>query len=132
MTVRAAGARSRLDPEPVARRDVLGLASLLSAAAALLLAAFGMLRLPKPGVLASAGRKYRVVLPETLAAGEPYLPPGRSVALFRDDGGVWAISRVCTHLGCVVRASSHGFDCPCHGSRYAADGSVIKGPAPKA
>ncbi|MGB9604956.1 MAG: ubiquinol-cytochrome c reductase iron-sulfur subunit, partial [Bryobacteraceae bacterium] len=96
------------------------------------LAAFGMLRLPKPGVLASAGRKYRVVLPETLAAGEPYLPPGRSVALFRDDGGVWAISRVCTHLGCVVRASSHGFDCPCHGSRFAADGSVIKGPAPKA
>ncbi len=132
MTIRAAGTRSRLDPEPVARRDVLGLASLLSAAAALLLSAFGMLRLPKPGVLASAGKKYRVSLPEALPAGEPYTPPGRAVALFRDAQGVWAVSLVCTHLGCIVRPSAQGFECPCHGSRFGPDGSVIKGPAPKA
>jgi Rieske Fe-S protein len=54
------------------------------------------------------------------------------VALFRDAGGVYAISRVCTHLGCIVNAQPDGFHCPCHGSRFALDGSVIKGPAPRA
>jgi len=35
-------------------------------------------------------------------------------------------------LGCIVKPSDTGFDCPCHGSKFAKDGSVIKGPAPKA
>jgi cytochrome b6-f complex iron-sulfur subunit len=63
--------------------------------------------------------------------GVPFVPPGRPVALFRDAGGVYAVSTVCTHLGCIVRAASDGFHCPCHGSRFAPDGSVVKGPAPK-
>jgi Rieske Fe-S protein len=77
-------------------------------------------------------RKFRVSLPETLAPGEPVVPPGRSVAVFRDDTGVYAVSRVCTHLGCLVKSERDGFHCPCHGSRFAPDGSVVKGPAPKA
>ena len=38
----------------------------------------------------------------------------------------------CTHLGCTFPWNPYDnqFQCPCHGSRYAADGSVIKGPAP--
>jgi Rieske Fe-S protein len=41
-----------------------------------------------------------------------------------------ALSIACTHLGCRVRpASSGGFACPCHGSRFAADGSRTAGPA---
>lgn len=41
-----------------------------------------------------------------------------------------AISLTCTHLGCrVQRASSGGFACPCHGSRFAADGGRVAGPA---
>ena len=52
--------------------------------------------------------------------------------MFRDGEGVYAISTVCTHLGCIVKAEGGGFECPCHGSRFAADGSVTKGPAPKA
>jgi Rieske Fe-S protein len=41
-----------------------------------------------------------------------------------------ALSLTCTHLGCrVERVSSGGFACPCHGSRFAADGSRIAGPA---
>jgi Rieske Fe-S protein len=41
-----------------------------------------------------------------------------------------ALSLACTHLGCRVQpASSGGFACPCHGSRFAADGSRTAGPA---
>ena len=38
---------------------------------------------------------------------------------------------VCTHLGCIVKATPEGFACPCHGSGFAKDGAVTKGPAPK-
>jgi cytochrome b6-f complex iron-sulfur subunit len=121
---------SRLDPEPVPRRDFLGMASLWSAAAALLFAAIGMLRLPKAAVLPSASKKFRVAIPESLPAGQAYVPPGRSVALFRDAEGVYAVSLVCTHLGCIVKRTTEGFECPCHGSLFDPLGQVTKGPAP--
>jgi cytochrome b6-f complex iron-sulfur subunit len=124
-------ARSRLEPEPVPRRDFLGLASIAAAASALLFATVGMLRLPKAAVLSSPSKKFRVTLPDTLAAGVPYVPPGRSVALFRDGEGVYAVSTVCTHLGCIVKPGPDGFECPCHGSRFAGNGSLVKGPAPR-
>jgi cytochrome b6-f complex iron-sulfur subunit len=128
----AAAARSRLEPEPMPRRDFLGLSALWATAAALLFALLGALRLPRAAVVPMASRKFRVTLPETLAAGEAFIPPGRSVAIFRDDQGVFAVSRVCTHLGCLVKSEADGFHCPCHGSRFAPDGKVVKGPAPKA
>lgn len=123
---------SRLDPEPIARRDFLGLASLWASGSTLVFAAVGSLRLPKAAVLSSPSRKFKVTLPENLPPGQPFVPPGRSVALFKDEKGVWAVSTVCTHLGCIVKPSPTGFDCPCHGSKFAADGTVIKGPAPTA
>ncbi len=123
---------SRLDPEPIARRDFLGLASLWAAASTMLFALLGIARLPKAAVLASPSRRFRVALPESLAAGQAFVPPGRSVALFRDEAGVYAISTICTHLGCIVKAGEGGFECPCHGSRFGPDGAVVKGPAPTA
>ncbi len=122
----------RLAPPPVARRDFLGLAALWSAVAALAVAAVGALRLPRAAVVPVPSRKFRVTLPETLAAGEPFSPPGRSVAVFRDASGVWAVSTICTHLGCIVKQEGAGFACPCHGSQFKLDGAVTKGPAPKA
>jgi len=132
MSIQPGSAGSRLDPEPVPRRDFLGLISLGAAASAFAFATIGMLRLPKAAVLASPSKKFRVTLPESLAPGQPFIPPGRSVALFRDEEGVYAISTICTHLGCVIKSVPEGFECPCHGSRFAANGAVTKGPAPKA
>ena len=101
-------------------------------ASALLFSLIGMSRLPKAAVLASPSKKFRVALPETLAAGQAFVPPGRNVSVFRDQDGVHAVSLICTHLGCIVKPTPEGFDCPCHGSRYDREGAVVKGPAPKA
>ncbi len=132
MTVKAGKPQSRLDPEPMPRRDFLGLSALWATAGALLFSVFGMLKLPKAAVLSSPSKKFSVTLPETLAAGEAFVPPGRAVAMFRDSEGVHAVSTICTHLGCVVKPTTEGFECPCHGSRFAVDGEVTRGPAPQA
>jgi cytochrome b6-f complex iron-sulfur subunit len=123
--------RSRLEPEPIPRRDFLGLAAAWSALLTFAFATLGLAKLPKPGVLPTPSRKFRVSLPDSLAPGAPWIAPGRPVVLVRDTEGVYAVSRVCTHLGCIVQPSPTGFDCPCHGSRFSPDGAVVQGPAPK-
>lgn len=131
MTTRPQEPRSRLDPEPISRRDLLGLSSLWMTAGSLLFALVGALRLPRAAVLDSPSKKLRLSLPTTLDPGTAFVPTGRSMAVFKDDEGVFAISTVCTHLGCIVNPTTEGFECPCHGSRFAADGSVTRGPAPQ-
>lgn len=56
------------------------------------------------------------------------------VAVSRDEQGVLhRVSASCTHAGCVVHWNSteRCWDCPCHGSHFAPDGSVLNGPAVK-
>ncbi len=130
MTVMPGTPQSRLDPEPMPRRDLLGLASLWSAASALLFALLGAMRLPNAAIVAAPSKSFGVTLPESLPAGEAFVPPNRAVAIFRDSEGVYAVSTICTHLGCVVKPNAEGFECPCHGSRFKPDGAVAKGPAP--
>lgn len=53
-------------------------------------------------------------------------------AAYRDrDGRLHELSARCTHLGCIVafNRATRTWDCPCHGSRFALDGSVLEGPA---
>ena len=50
-----------------------------------------------------------------------------------DSQGLYAIDAVCTHLGCLVEhETDDGFACPCHGSHFATNGQVQKGPANQA
>jgi Rieske Fe-S protein len=71
---------------------------------------------------------------ESLRSGEGAIleHDGERVAAHRDDDGtLHAVSARCTHLGCLVawNGAERSWDCPCHGSRFAPDGSVLEGPA---
>ena len=96
--------------------------------------------------LAELGAKYAIDLvgdrlrpPQALRAGG--IPPGEArvvpdglgkKGIYRhEDRTLHAVSLRCTHMGCLVRfnAAERSWDCPCHGSRFAVDGSVLEGPA---
>ena len=54
------------------------------------------------------------------------------IAVYKDSNGtVQERSATCPHLGCIVQWNSteNTWDCPCHGSRFDANGKVINGPA---
>lgn len=56
----------------------------------------------------------------------------KKLAVYRDsENSIQTFSAVCPHLGGIVRwnADEKTFDCPCHGSRFACDGTAINGPA---
>lgn len=39
-----------------------------------------------------------------------------------------AFSKICTHEGCLTEIRNNRFECPCHGSIFSNDGSVVRGP----
>lgn len=56
----------------------------------------------------------------------------KKIAASRDrHGELHLLSASCTHLGCVVHWNSleQCWDCPCHGSQFAPDGTALNGPA---
>jgi glycine/D-amino acid oxidase-like deaminating enzyme/nitrite reductase/ring-hydroxylating ferredoxin subunit len=71
---------------------------------------------------------------ERLAPGEGTIARvgAKQYAVHRDDvGELHVLSARCTHLGCIVgwNNADRSWECPCHGSRFAADGSLVQGPA---
>jgi len=74
-------------------------------------------------------------------AGRPDLYPVHSVTYLQDQQvyivrmpeGFYAISAVCTHLGCITqwKEEAQMIACPCHGSKFKPDGVKIEGPAPR-
>ncbi|WP_312654170.1 FAD-dependent oxidoreductase [Proteiniclasticum sp.] len=59
---------------------------------------------------------------------------GKRVGAYKDSSGkLIMVDATCTHLGCelMYNNAEHTYDCPCHGSRFRHDGTVIEGPAVK-
>lgn len=73
-------------------------------------------------------RPETVLIPPDVAVG---LSAMEGVVVHRAPGGpVQVFSGRCTHLGCRIdRVVEDEAVCPCHGSRFRADGSVAAGPA---
>ena len=58
---------------------------------------------------------------------------GKPVAVYNAGDYLVVMEDVCTHMGCQTawNPDENTWDCPCHGSRYFADGEVLRGPAPQ-
>jgi nitrite reductase/ring-hydroxylating ferredoxin subunit len=52
--------------------------------------------------------------------------------LIHDATGIYAMTAVCTHQGCIIGQGGPAFACPCHGSEYNLGGTVTQGPATQA
>lgn len=57
---------------------------------------------------------------------------GKRAGAYKDeDGEVTVVDTTCTHMGCELawNNAERSWDCPCHGSRFDKDGTVLEGPA---
>jgi menaquinol-cytochrome c reductase iron-sulfur subunit len=129
------------------RRDFLLKVGTGAGIAAITVQAGASLRSLVPNVSYDAPTTVKLGPPAEFPDGLKFLPDER-VLVFREGNTFHAISAVCTHLGCTVRAEAlpnsqtadsdgaplkltHRFLCPCHGSQYRGDGTNVAGPAPK-
>lgn len=135
------------DKPPTDRRDFLLKLGAGAGVAAITVQAGASLRSLVPNVSYDAPTTVKLGPPSDFPDGLKFLPDER-VLVFREGNTFHAISAVCTHLGCTVRAEAlaspqsvdaggapirltHRFLCPCHGSEYKGDGTNVSGPAPK-
>jgi cytochrome b6-f complex iron-sulfur subunit len=117
---------------PRERRDFLGLASLWSAGIALMIGLLGALRLPVPAVFPESNSRVKLGLRQRFDGTTVTWFPEYRLWIYSDAGELYAISAICTHLGCTVATQEGGgFFCPCHGSRFGPSGAVVAGPAPR-
>ena len=105
----------------------LGCAAIASATVGFLVSTFRFL---VPNVLYEPPSRFAIGLSSAFPPDSITFLEDRRLFVFNSPDGFYAISAVCTHLGCTVKRSATGFDCPCHGSRFDANGRVSRGPAP--
>jgi len=117
-------------PREPARREffLAGCVSLVTATVGFVASTFRYL---VPNILYEPSRRFTVGRPEDFPQGAATFLPDRRLFVFNSPDGFYAISSVCTHLGCNVRKGGPGFVCPCHGSQYDENGHVVHGPAPR-
>ena len=66
---------------------------------------------------------------EKYPLGSRTILPEIPALLIHTESGFSALSLVCTHLGCALEPDAESFVCPCHNSRFNAEGKVTQGPA---
>jgi cytochrome b6-f complex iron-sulfur subunit len=113
------------------RRDFLHKAAVGSVIGAGAMAVLGSLQLPLPKVFNEPPSQFKIGNPGDFPIDTYHLIADRNVFILRDQEGIRALSAICTHLGCIVKQTDKGFQCPCHGSNFAMDGEVQTGPAPR-
>ena len=86
-----------------------------------------------PKVLFEPPTAFRVGKPEDFPVNSITADYDRKVYIVRTEVGFFALSAVCSHLGCITRwVEDEGtIACPCHGSKFGKDGSLVLGPAPR-
>lgn len=120
-------------PEEMGRRQFfvkIGAGSI--AAAALGTAAFSYEYL-SPNVLYEPSPIVDAGKPDHYPPDSVTLDPQTAIYVVRTAEGFFALSAICTHLGCLTAYKSDlgMIACPCHGSKFNRDGVKIEGPAPR-
>jgi len=87
-----------------------------------------------PRVLYEPSPRFQAEKPADYQVGEvsTRFKDAQRVWLIRNADGLYALSAICTHLGCTPNwfATEERFKCPCHGSNFLMDGTNVAGPAP--
>jgi cytochrome b6-f complex iron-sulfur subunit len=112
-----------------------GSAGLVALVSAMGVSMAAVLRFLMPSVFYEPPQAFKIGTPGDFPFGPPTFLVDEKVFVFHDrEKGFSVASAVCTHLGCTVNhfSSDQKFHCPCHGSVFAADGTVQHGPAPRA
>jgi cytochrome b6-f complex iron-sulfur subunit len=122
---------NRMQQPGIDRRTFLTTLGLGGVGFSALIAGIGNLMYLKPAVDYGPPMVVRAGRPEEYKEGIKETLENERVVILRDKKGFAAISVTCTHLGCTVRTSDAGFECPCHGSQFDNDGFVTGGPAPR-
>jgi len=87
-----------------------------------------------PNVLFEPPSSFRAGRPGDYPLGSVTFNPQQRVFIVREkEGYFYALSAICSHLGCIAnwRAEEGIIACPCHGSKFARSGEVLTGPAPR-
>jgi cytochrome b6-f complex iron-sulfur subunit len=108
----------------------IGLGSLGIAAAGTAVFSYEFL---SPNVLYEPSAIVNVGKIESFALNSVTMDVNSGIYLVRADEGYFALSMVCTHLGCLTAWNQDLgiIACPCHGSKFKRTGEKIEGPAPK-
>jgi Rieske Fe-S protein len=113
----------------LSRRDFLA-RSAIAAAAVVVAEACGDGQIGPTSVSLGSGITINLADFPQLATTGVLVDVGHERAVRRTGSATFeAHSRVCTHEGCDTAVTNNRFECPCHGSIFAADGSVIRGPS---
>lgn len=118
-------------PEPE-RRRFLRWAGQWAVVAAIVTQLAGVVRAFVPRVLYEPSKKFKLGKPSQYPEGVTFVPAHR-LFVVRERNQFHVISASCTHLGCTVewKPDHSEFDCPCHGSKFSAEGERFAGPAPR-
>jgi cytochrome b6-f complex iron-sulfur subunit len=86
-----------------------------------------------PKVLFEPPTAFRIGKPDNFPVNSVTADYDRKIFVVRTEVGFFALSAVCTHLGCITRwvEDEQVIACPCHGSKFSRDGALAQGPAPR-
>lgn len=117
----------------MARRDFLNEVTLGALAVAGLGSGAVTYQYFSPNVLFEPATRFRAGSPDLYPVGTVTFRQNEQVYIVRTEAGFYAVSAVCTHLGCVTqwKPEANQIACPCHGSKFQPDGKKIEGPAPR-
>ncbi|MGA3176650.1 MAG: Rieske (2Fe-2S) protein [Candidatus Acidiferrum sp.] len=120
-------------PAEVSRRDFLGEITMGALGVAGLGGAALTYQYFSPNVLFEPSTNFRAGNPDLYPVNSVTFLQEQQVYIVRTSGGFYAVSAVCTHLGCVTqwKPEANIIACPCHGSKFEPNGKKIEGPAPR-